>query len=525
MCGIWFLYNAHDNTIEYDKFTNIQYRGPDCSKLVSFGNFHFGFHRLSIINTHISGMQPFIYEDENRRVVLICNGEIYNYKDLSNNTTLRSDCDVILELYLKYGIYKCCELIKGEFAFVIYDNNMVYACRDTFGIRPLYYSKSKSLDFLNISSELKGLTNNNSVDLEAIRPNYIYEFNTLDKTITMTQNIVYIPIEYNNDTSTIKNLLIESVKKRLMTDRPLGCLLSGGLDSSLVASIASNILKEKGLQLNTFSIGMENSSDAIYANIVAKHINSNHRHIFIEHTEWLKEIKNVIKIIESYDITTVRASCGQYMISKWIRENTDIKVLLIGDGSDELCSGYMYFHSAPSPIDAHNENVRLLNDISKYDVKRSDAGVSSNGLEARVPYLDLDFVMNYLSINPEYRVPLNGIEKYLLRKSFDDADNTLPKEVLYRKKEAFSDGVSGKSKSWYEIIQDYCNTLYTDDELLEKQKKYTHNTPHTKEALFYRETYETLYPNTEHLIPYFWLPKWVGNVTEPSARVLDAYKK
>jgi asparagine synthase (glutamine-hydrolysing) len=336
----------------------------------------------------------------------------------------------------------------------------------------------------------------------------------------------------------IRETFIESVRSKLFSDRPLGCLLSGGLDSSLVASIASRFLKERGQKLKTFSIGLEDSTDEYYARLVAKHIDSEHTHIKLEQDDFINALKDVIYVTETYDITTVRASTGQYLVSKWISKNTDIKVLLIGDGSDELAAGYMYFHKAPTPMELHQENVRLLKDIHFYDVLRADRGIAENGIEARVPFLDHRFVDLYLSIDPKLRHPASykeykeykntSLEKWLLREAFN-VDDFLPSEVLFRKKEAFSDGVSSMKKSWYQIVQEFANEKYSDEYLESEKERIGFNKPPSKEALYFRKiweeyfgTYETS-PQTAEVIPYFWLPKWCGDIKEPSARVLQVY--
>jgi len=231
----------------------------------------------------------------------------------------------------------------------------------------------------------------------------------------------------------------------------------------------------------------------------------------------------VIVSIGSYDITTVRASVGQFLLSKKIRETTDIKVLLLGDGSDEVSNGYMYNHKCPSPEEGHEDSLRLLREISYFDVLRADSGVACNSLEARCPYLQADYVVNYLSIDPKLRLPVDKKEKWLLRKSFEGLDY-LPEKVLWRPKEAFSDGVSSKSKSWYVIIQENLEEKYGNKDFEFLRLKYKYNSPPSKEALYYREIFEKKYGDLKSkVIPHFWLPKWCGDIKEPSARVLDVY--
>ena len=329
-------------------------------------------------------------------------------------------------------------------------------------------------------------------------------------------------------------LLTNSVIDRLQSDREVGCLLSGGLDSSLIASIAAKELSIHGQKLRTFSIGMQGSPDVKYAKIVAHHIGSIHTNFEIPPEEWVNSIKEVIRISETFDITTIRATTGQYLISKKIAETTNIKVLLIGDGSDEATGGYLYFHKAPNPMALHFETQRLLHWIHYYDVLRADRGIASNGLEARVPFLSHEFINFYFQIDPILRMPrphtlstgqTNIYEKYLLRKSFEGT-NILPECVLWRKKEAFSDGVSSESNSWYKIIQETSNNLISDDKLeLAKTKYKGYVIPHTKEALYYHEIFDEFYPNQNHTIPYYWMPKWIENANDPSARTLSIYKE
>lgn len=572
MCGIWvYLLKKNADTIYsygdlYDSFMNLTNRGPDRSTFVNLMKYGLiiGFHRLSIMDPSTKGDQPFIFEDDKKIVYTVCNGEIYNFKNLcaKYNFTLKSgsDCEVLPHMYEKFGVDMVKQL-DGEFAFCICEINKeteevkLYVGRDQAGIRPLYITGNKNE--LVLTSELKGspfLFDNeydNEYNPRNVREKYmvkqfqprtyvvisnndaslypsIEEYTPYFDMYSITPTIFDLEIA----TKQIEKTLVESVESRMASDQPVGCLLSGGLDSSLVASIAANYLKKtKSLEsLRTFSIGMEGSTDEYYARLVADHIGSNHTHIQFPEEEWLRAISSVVHTIESYDVTTVRASTGQYLISKWISENTDIKVLLIGDGSDELCAGYMYFHNAPNPSELHYENLRLVSDIHMYDVLRADRGVSSNGLEARVPFLSKKFIELYLSIDPSLRVPRSEsgkpIEKWLLRKSFDHS-NYLPKEVLYRKKEAFSDGVSSLKRSWYSVLQEHIKNVI-DDAYFEKMKnKYTVCKPLSKEALHFRLEFERFFgimQETAETIPYFWLPKWVGDVSEPSARVLSVYK-
>lgn len=541
MCGIWaMLLNRDENmTSLYDSFMKISKRGPDRSSFIELKapiNVKLGFHRLSIMDL-IDGDQPFKHIRNNRMLYTMCNGEIYNHKELIKKYNLqphsRSDCEILPLLLEKIGISEMMNELIGEYAFIILDidgdtgDYTAYVGRDRFGIRPLFWNNDIKSGF-SFCSEMKGLPVLSRV--EQVKPASYMIFQKTNNLVKLCTYVTYynlkqikttcynLPLIKNN----IKNLLIESVRCRLTTDRPLGCLLSGGLDSSLIASIAARLLKEKNQVLNTFSVGMPGSTDEYYAKLVSKHIGSNHTHFELGHENWLAMLPIIVQTIESYDITTVRASTGNYIVPKCIADSTNIKVLLIGDGSDELTSGYMYFHKAPSALDSHNENIRLLEDISYYDVLRADRGIANNGIEARVPFLDHRFVDYYLSIDPVLRMPHNNLEKWLLRESFAD-DDYLPEEVRLRKKEAFSDGVSSKENSWFQIIQKYVEEHITDEEFENAKQNYICNTPTSKEALYYRQIFESYYPNAENTIPYFWLPKWCGDIKEPSARILTVY--
>lgn len=563
MCGIWGLLSLDTDlskTVDNDKLfkliNSIKNRGPDRTIYIDNNNYKIGFHRLSIMDTSIQGDQPFSYseyitDDNNkilRTVYVVCNGEIYNYNELKKldflektNYKLKSlsDCEILLPLFLHYGIDKMITLLNGEFAFAIYDvyenltqntkNYNLYLGRDRFGIRPLFFTflNDKTIVFC---SEMKGLIFDNNI-VNIFNPRTWMHISGNDKLEFFSKEYYTIgkyPIITKPDLDEVKRIirdtLIEAVRIRLHSDRELGCLLSGGLDSSLVASIASKLLS--GRKLRTFCVSIEGQSespDAKYAKLVAEHIGSIHTDIIIPEKEWLDKLEKIIEISETYDITTIRATTGQYLVSKWISENTDIKVLLIGDGSDELTSGYVYFHKAPNPYESHLENIRLLTNIHKFDVLRADRGIASNGLEARVPFLDYNFVDLYLSIDPSLRVPQNyngyKCEKWLLRKAFEDT-NLLPLECLYRNKEAFSDAVS-TDRSWYKIIQENINNTMSDEYFETNRYKYSDVQPHTKEALYYRILFEIMYENQGHVLSYYWLPKWVGNVIDPSARTLN----
>jgi asparagine synthase (glutamine-hydrolysing) len=509
---------------------------------------YLGFHRLNIMDKSTSGDQPFIIEHNDRTIYCLCNGEIYEYLDIIKeyglNVQSKSDCEVIPLLYKQLcftgdiegdrtGFRELVSKIKGgEFACAIIDIDhtqsvtTIRLVTDPASVRPLFYAiTDKEIVF---SSVLKGLID--IVDGEYIRrfkPGHILEIklweeNNMIKSATHEENYyihdktpIYQPIsdEHILTSQYLQKALIE-VKS----------VFEKSVISSLIVACCAKILNEKyGRILKTFSIGLPGSSDGPYAKMVAKHCGTFHTHIKLTSDDFLKAIEEVIWATETCDVTTIRASTGQFLISRWIRKHTDVKVLLIGDGSDELCSGYMYFHNNPSATDSHNENCRLIKDIHKYDGLRADRGVSGNGLEARMPFLKHTFIDLILSIDPRVRIPIDGIEKWLLRKSFEGTDY-IPEEVLWRKKEAFSDGVSSTENSWYDIIQKRVKHLYTDKDLKSAQTKYPYCPPTSMEGLYYREIFVRKFGDDKaHLIPYQWLPKWCGNITEPSARVLDVY--
>ena len=550
MCGIWlFISKKKFTENDFKSFNKLSPRGPDYFKTININiNFNnnylkyitLGFHRLSIIDTTMRGSQPFEFIYENKIIYVMCNGEIYNYKKLIkyHNLTVNSssDCEVLQQLYIKYGFDKMIKLLRGEFSIILIESDMTtneykfFIGRDQVGVRPLYYGINHN--FICFSSLLKGIPSLQTTLCNQFIPgNYISFTNKKFQNIIDKGTLDYINhYDLNKKQSCINNEkealklihdeFIKCVEYRMNSDVPIGALLSGGLDSSIICAIASRYLKSKGKRLRTFSIGLKNSTDEYYAKMVSKYINSLHTHITIPENHFINAIEQTIYTVESYDTTTIRASVGQYLISKYISENYDIKVLLIGDGSDELTGGYMYFHNAPSPTKFHNENIRLLKDIHKYDGQRADRCISHNGLESRVPFLDYNFIDLYLRIDPSLRMPRihNGkkMEKYLLRKAFE---GFLPEKVLWRHKEAFSDGVSSLKKSWYEIIQEMANKKYTNDNIKEIT---TGILPKTAEEYMFRKIFEKYFTdNTTNVIPYFWLPKWSGKITEPSARILQ----
>jgi len=525
MCGI-YLYNGNKYSKDELKKTidKIQYRGPDNSKYYNLNkNILFAFHRLSIVGLSEAGNQP-LKHPEDESLVLICNGEIYNYKELAEKNSFNlktgSDCEIILHMFKKYGIEKTVSVLDGVFMFVLYDlsSKIIYAARDPFGVRPGFIGFDN--EELFISSESKPLVDY-CKKIKPFEPGTWWSSNN--------KNIFneFFNIESTNESdidsvlSNVNDLLTDSVKKRLMAERKIGCLLSGGLDSSFIAALVSKYYETD--KLNTFSIGMPGSIDLYYAKQVADFIKSHHHHVEISEQQFLESIEKVIYNIESYDITTVRASVGNYLVSKYISENTDCKVIFNGDGSDEVCCGYFYLKNAPSLDALQKESKRLIDEIHLFDVLRSDRSISSNGLEPRTPFLDKKFVKYYHSINPELK-RFDGdkkIEKYILRKAFEK-DNLLPDEILWRNKCAFSDGVSSENNSWHNIVKKHFDTIVSNEELNNAHKEFSHCTPLTKESYYYRKVFNKYFNNHENLIPHFWMPRWT-DAQDPSAREISDY--
>ena len=282
-----------------------------------------------------------------------------------------------------------------------------------------------------------------------------------------------------------------------MSDQPIGCLLSGGIDSSIICSLVNQLSGSN--QVHTFSIGFENSPDILHAEKVALHLNTNHTTFLVTEQEMLDAIEPTIQQIESYDTTTVRASVPMYLLSKKIRETTSVKVILSGEGADELSGSYLYFHKAPNPKEFQEECLRLVRDVQHFDVLRGDKTTAGHGLEIRVPFFDKKFVKEYMSIDPSLKMVRHGYEKYLLRKTFE---SDLPKEIVWRRKDGFSDGVSCMEKPWYQIIDDFTRKIYN-----------------LSEDDYYQSLFQKYYRGREYIVPYQWLPKWTHE-TNPSGRLI-----
>ena len=633
MCGIFSViglrkeWNNQELARMYQDFMCMKHRGPDHSTFQVLPQLVVGFHRLAIVDPTMRSNQPFIYESDGKTVIFLCNGEIYNYKEIVKERALTSgasDCAVIPEAYLQiqkseqhvvHAFERFIQReVKGEFAFILIEldalKNLsrVIVGRDPVGVRPLFInteSPSQSKE-LYLTSELKGALHS-SHEFQEFPPGHLYVYRatleglrlqTLAYALFYTVRPAYSQTPSNNKPiwdecelsdaehlRDVRDAVTNSIRRRLNADQPLAWLLSGGVDSSLVAAISARLL---GKRIRTFCCGMAGGTDLVYARQVAEHIGSDHTEVLFTAEEALAAIPDVIKTIESWDTTTVRASVGQYLVSKHIGTRTDCKVVLVGEGPDEVCSSYLFNWYAPSgaAIDAcARESVK---NIHHYDVKRADRCIARWGLEGRVPLLDPEFIESYWVIPGEERHPKErGLEKWWLREAFAGT-GLLPEEVLYRKKEAFSDGISQSTKgmkgapkgggtarphtplpqseheagelkedhsaaprelkesngaapsvggvgaeclySWFEIIQAWVEDKVTDEELSMAATTYPHCPPTTKEAYYYRRLFcESVGANRQTIIPAYWQPKWsadgkeVTTYVDPSARTLEVY--
>lgn len=503
-------------------FERTKSRGPDMSATAHVGGGMMGFHRLSIMDLSKSGMQPF----EKDGSYAICNGELYGWKRIRAELEAdgyvfagSSDCEIILPMYEKYGT-DMFEMLDAEFAMVIYDgiHDSWIAARDPIGIRPLYYGTAKDGDYIFASEpkNLEGLVQ----DIKPFPPGYYYKDGDFIEYADITRVDAVVQGSVDKICSRIHEKLVDGVKKRMDADAPVGFLLSGGLDSSLVCAIAQKLSPQK--KIKTFAVGMdEDAIDLKYAREAAEYIGSEHHEIIINKKQVIDSLDEVIKNLGTYDITTIRASIGMYLMCKEIRKTTDVKVLLTGEISDELF-GYKYTDFAPDSKAFQMESCKRMHELHMYDVLRADRCISANSMEARVPFGDLAFVRYVMSIDPDMKMNIYGKGKYLLRRAFDG--EYLPARILYREKAAFSDAVG---HSLVDDIKEYAEMLYTDEEMeLQASEFAYHAQPFTKESLMYRKIFEKHYPGQAKMVKDFWMPNrsWKGcDVDDPSARALSNY--
>ena len=495
-------------------------RGPDDSRIIDTGKGLLGFHRLAIMGLTEEGMQPFELDGS----YVVCNGEIYGFDRLREMLKGRgysfksdSDCEILLPLYKEFGT-DMFKMLDAEFACIIFDakRQKYIAARDPIGIRPLYYGHDEkgTVVFASEAKNLVGICQK----IMPFPPGHYYE----DGEFVCYCDIAKVDGFCFDDLETvckkIHDKLVAGVEKRLVADAKVGFLLSGGLDSSLVCAIAAGRSKTP---IRTFAIGMsEDAIDLKYAKQVADYIGSNHTEVIITKEQVLKSLEDVIHLLGTYDITTIRASMGMYLLCKWIHENTDIRVLLTGEISDELF-GYKYTDFAPSAEEFQKESEKRIRELHMYDVLRADRCISVNSLEARVPFGDLDFVKYVMSVDPQKKMNVYGKGKYLLRHAFEG--DYLPHDILFREKAAFSDAVG---HSMVDYLKEYAESYYTFEEFEKKSSAFTHAKPFTKESLLYREIFEKYYPGQSRMVVDFWMPNksWEGcDVNDPSARVLSNY--
>ncbi|MCR5674591.1 MAG: asparagine synthase B [Lachnospiraceae bacterium] len=495
-------------------------RGPDMSRVAEAGDGWLCFHRLAIMGLTEEGMQPFSADGD----MVVCNGEIYGFRELKEQLSDRyefrsgSDCEVLLPLYHEYGTYMF-RMLGSEFAMILYDHRRgtFVAARDPIGIRPLYYGylASGAIAFASEPKNLIGLC-------ETIRPfppGHYYMDGEFKRYIDLTSVHRYLPDDVETACQGIHDRLVRSVETRLDADAPLGFLLSGGLDSSLVCAISAKLL---GKRIRTFAIGMDKDAiDLKYAKQVADFIGADHTEVYMTREEVIAALPEVVRLLGTWDITTIRASMGMYLCCKAIHETTDVRVLLTGEISDELF-GYKYTDFAPDAESFQAESKKRVDELHMYDVLRADRCISVNSLEARVPFGDTEFVRYVMKLDPKIKMNTYNMGKYLLRHAFEK-DKILPEDILWRQKAAFSDAVG---HSMVDDLKEYAETKYTDADYEERRKKYTYCTPFTKESLLYRELFEEFYPGQAEMIKDFWMPnrEWEGcNVNDPSARVLANY--
>ncbi|MBP5254479.1 MAG: asparagine synthase B [Lachnospiraceae bacterium] len=502
-------------------FERTKSRGPDDSRIVDTGKGLLGFHRLSIMGLTPSGMQPFELDGS----YVVCNGELYGFEKMREDLigkgyTFRSDsdCEIILPLYFEYGT-DMFSMLDAEFVCVLYDGRTgeYIAARDPIGIRPLYYGYSPAGTIL-FASEPKNLVGL-AEKIMPFPPGCYYRDGQFVRYAAIAEVDAVCRDGLETACGKIREKLVSGVKKRLISDAKVGFLLSGGLDSSLVCAIAARESREP---IRTFAIGMsEDAIDLKYARQVADFIGSRHTEVYMTPEEVLSSLEKVIDLLGTYDITTIRASMGMYLVCKAVHEQTDIRVILTGEISDELF-GYKYTDFAPSAEAFQEEAEKRVRELHMYDVLRADRCISVNSLEARVPFGDLDFVRYVMSLDPEMKMNRYGMGKYLLRHAFEGL-GYLPDGILWREKAAFSDAVG---HSMVDDLKEYAEKQYTDEEFEEKRMKYGYARPFTKESLLYREIFEKHYPGQAEMVVDFWMPNraWEGcNVNDPSARVLSNY--
>lgn len=526
MCGILAIIGkGKDEKLVRELSKRMTHRGPDESDLHVTENGHILSHeRLSIIDLH-SGRQPI---QGTSTAWMVHNGEVYNHKELREGVLkghtfrTKSDSEVIVHLYEEFG-YDFCNMLDGDWAFVVVDGDDFIAGRDPMGVKPLYYGLDER-GRIYFASEMKAIADQCKT-FSTFPPGHYYTAKTGFVKYYKPEYEDYLKADQKLDLDLIRESLTEATRKRLMSDVPIGVLLSGGLDSSLTSAIASRLLAGTGKKLHSFSIGLDaDAPDAKAAKKVAEYLGTEHHEIHFTIEEGIKILDKLIWHLETYDVTSIRASTPMYFLSKAITD-LGIKVVLSGEGADEIFGGYLYFRNAPSAEEFQKETIERVQKLFTADLLRADKSTMAHGLEARVPFLDKSFLDMTIRIKPEEKMPktYNGIEKYILRKAFDTPDNPyLPDEVLWRQKEQFSDGVG---YNWIDQLIEYCNSQVTDEQLAGAAVEFPYNAPTTKEAYFYRSIFNKYYPQLSAAQTVRkWIPKWQEN-QDPSGRANAAHVK
>ncbi|MFV8326809.1 asparagine synthase B [Flavobacterium sp. ZS1P14] len=524
MCGILAIIGkGKDEKLARELSKRMGHRGPDESDLHITENGSILSHeRLSIVDLH-SGKQPI---QGTKTAYMIHNGEIYNHQALRDGVLkdhtfrTKSDSEVIVHLYEEFGC-DFCNMLDGDWAFVIVDGNHFIAGRDPMGVKPLYYGLDER-GRIYFSSEMKPIADQCKT-FSTFPPGHYYTQKTGFVKYYHPKYEDYSKADQDLDLDLIRTTLTEATRKRLMSDVPIGVLLSGGLDSSLTSAIASRLLAESGKKLHSFSIGLDaDAPDAAAARKVAKYLGTEHHEIHFTIEEGIKILDKLIWHLETYDVTSIRASTPMYFLSKAIA-GMGIKVVLSGEGADEIFGGYLYFRNAPSTEDFQKETIERVQKLFTADLLRADKSTMAHGLEARVPFLDKAFLDMAVRIKAEEKMPktYEGKEKYILRKAFDTPDNPyLPAEVLWRQKEQFSDGVG---YNWIDELIAYCSSQVTDQQLAGAATEFPYNAPTTKEAYFYRSIFNKYYPQLSAAQTVRkWIPKWQEN-QDPSGRANAAH--
>lgn len=510
MCGIVGIFDLKKNAESLRSQAlhmsrKQRHRGPDWSGIFMCNKSILVHERLAIVDP-TSGKQPLFSTDG--KLALAVNGEIYNHRELKKNLKepyeflTQSDCEVILALYRQKGV-DFLEDLNGIFAFALYDEEQdVYLiARDHMGIIPLYMGWDEWGSFY-VASELKALVGICKKIEEFLPGHYLYSKEGKIKKWYKREWIDYEQVKDNStDIQSIKKALEDAVHRQLMSDVPYGVLLSGGLDSSIISAIAKKYsarrietedLKDAWWpQLHSFAVGLKDSTDLVAARKVAEHIGTIHHEVTFTIQEGLDALRDVIYHIETYDVTTIRASTPMYLLARVIK-SMGVKMVLTGEGSDELFGGYLYFHKAPDAKAFHEETVRKLSKLHLYDCLRANKSLAAWGVEGRVPFLDKEFIDVAMRINPADKMSGNGkIEKWVLRKAFEDY---LPQEVAWRQKEQFSDGVG---YSWIDTLKKMTEEQVSDEQLQNAAYRFPINTPRSKEEYYYRSIFTDLFPGDE----------------------------